>query len=91
MQNLNEEITRASSRGQVVIPRDIRERLDIKEGSLLYVASKNGLIVMKKLNSKMSKEDLKTFKGIEEAWGDMANGRYKVYSKSSFSKELAKW
>lgn len=85
------EITKTSSKGQVVIPTKIRRKLGIKRGSLFVVTSKNGMIVMKKLNAKISEADLKTLKGIEEAWWNIEKGRFKVYSKDQFSKELAKW
>jgi AbrB family looped-hinge helix DNA binding protein len=85
------EITRASSKGQVVIPEDIRKKLKIQKGSIFAVTSKNEMIVMKKLESKISKADLKTLKIVEEAWKDMENGRYKVLSPDKFSKELARW
>lgn len=91
METLTQEITRASSKGQIVIPTKIRKKLSIKKGSLFYVTSKNGLIIMKRLAAGISNADLKTLKNVEEAWRDLENGKYKIYSKDSFSKELAKW
>ena len=85
------EFTRASSKGQVVIPRRIRKRLDIKEGSLFAVAAEKDLIILKKVNSKMSDEDLKTMKRVEEAWKDIEEGRYGVMSKEAFFEELKGW
>jgi AbrB family looped-hinge helix DNA binding protein len=83
--------TKASSKGQVVIPRGIRKRLDIKEGSLLAVAAERDLIILKKVDSKMSNEDLKTMKRVEEAWKDIEQGRYGIMSKEAFFKELKDW
>jgi AbrB family looped-hinge helix DNA binding protein len=85
------EITKASSKGQIVIPEDIRKRLKISKGSVFAVTSKKEMIVMRKLDTKLSKADLKTLKGLEEAWKDIKNGKYKVLSPDEFSKELAKW
>lgn len=85
------EITRASSKGQVVIPEYIRKKLKIQKGSVFAVTSKNEMIVLKKLESKISKANLKTIKMVEEAWKDIENGKYKVLSPNKFSKELAKW
>ena len=82
---------KASSKGQVVIPRAIREKLDIKEGSFLAVAAEKDLIILKKVNSKISDEDLKTMKRVEEAWKDIEEGRYGVMSKRAFFKELKDW
>jgi AbrB family looped-hinge helix DNA binding protein len=93
MQKDNEtiELTKASSKGQIVIPASIRKRLEIKEGSMFGVAAIKDMIVLKKLDIRMKPEDLKTLKLIEEAWKDMETGRYKTYSKKAFFEELKKW
>jgi len=85
------EVTKASSKGQVVIPTGIRKKLGIKKGSLFIVSSSDSMIVMRKMAAGMSKEDLRTLKKIGEAWKNIEQRRYKVYSKDAFSKELAKW
>ena len=46
------------------------------------------MIVLKKLESRISKADLKTLKMVEDAWKDMENGRYKALNPNEFSKEL---
>lgn len=85
------ELTKASSKGQIVIPRDIRRKLRIKEGSVFAISAKKNILVLKKLETGMKPEDLKTLKLIEEAWEDIEKGRYKVYSKEAFFKEFKKW
>ena len=85
------ELTKVSSKGQIVIPTDIRRRLGIKKGSVFAVIAKKDMVVFKKLNTKMKPEDLRTLKLIQEAWDDIEKGRYKVYSKEAFFKELKKW
>ena len=85
------EFTKASSKGQVVIPRGIRKKLDIKEGSILAVVAERDLVILKKVDSKMSNEDLKTMKRVEEAWKDIEEGRYGISSKEAFFKELKDW
>jgi AbrB family looped-hinge helix DNA binding protein len=85
------ELTKASSKGQIVIPTDIRKKLKIKEGSLFAITTKKNMVVLKKIDTKMKAEDLKTLKLIEEAWEDIEKGRYKVASTDNFFKELAKW
>jgi hypothetical protein len=47
--------------------------------------------VLRKLETGMKPEDLKTLKLLEEAWEDIEKGRYKVYSKNAFFKEFKKW
>ena len=85
------ELAKVSSKGQIVIPTDIRKKLGVKKGSILAVTAKKDMIVLKKLDTKMKPEDLRTLKLLEEAWEDIEKGRYKVYSKEAFFKELKKW
>ena len=84
-------LTKASSKGQIVIPTDIRKKLKIKEGSVFAISAKKNILVLKKLETGMKPEDLRTLKLLEEAWEDIEKGRYKVYSKEAFFKEFKKW
>ena len=43
------EITSMSSRGQVVIPLDIREQLGLKEGEKFVVVGENDTVILKKI------------------------------------------
>jgi len=85
------QFTRASSKGQVVIPTKIRKKLAIREGSVLVVAADNGMIILKKVDRGLTAEDLKSLKLVEEAWKDIEEGRYGVLSKEAFFKELKEW
>ncbi|MBI3022596.1 MAG: AbrB/MazE/SpoVT family DNA-binding domain-containing protein [Thaumarchaeota archaeon] len=85
------EFTKASSKGQIVIPTKIRKKFDIREGSVLAVAVEKDMIVMKKVESGLSADDLKTLRLVEEAWKDIERGRYTVRSKEAFFKELKEW
>ena len=85
------EFTKASSKGQIVIPTRIRKKLDIREGSVLAIATKNDMIVLRKMQSDLSAEDLKSLRLVEEAWKDIEEGRYNVRSKEAFFKELKEW
>ena len=75
--------TRTSSKGQVVIPTVLRRSLGIKEGTVFCVTARKGLIVFKKVDSKLSEQDLKSLRLIEEAWKDIEQGRYRVKSRQS--------
>jgi len=44
------EITKISSKGQVVIPLRIRNSLDINEGSVLAVDTANDMVILKKID-----------------------------------------
>jgi AbrB family looped-hinge helix DNA binding protein len=85
------ELTRVSSKGQIVIPNNIRKKFGIRKGSILAISAKNHMIAMKKLDTEMTDEDLKTLKLIEEAWNDIEKGRYKSATPDKFFKELEKW
>ena len=51
------EITKMSSKGQVVIPQDVRERVEADEGTIFIVTSEKDMIILKKME-KPSKEVL---------------------------------
>ena len=85
------QFTKASSKGQVVIPTRIRKRLDIKEGSIFAVAADRDVIILKKVDSDLSAADLKSMRLVEEAWKDVEEGSYGVLSKEAFFKELKQW
>jgi len=44
------DITKITSRGQVVIPQDIREKEGLKEGEKLLVFSVSGTVMLKKVS-----------------------------------------
>jgi AbrB family looped-hinge helix DNA binding protein len=88
---IDTEYIKTSSKGQIVIPSNIRRKLKIGNGSLLAVTTQDDLIVLKKVSSKISPADMKTLKLIEEAWKDLDKGNYKVRSKEDFFKEYREW
>ena len=53
------EITKLSSKGQIVIPTKIRESLQLEEGSRLLVDRFHNLIILKKTNISDLKEEFK--------------------------------
>ncbi len=60
------EITKVSSKGQVVIPSKIRERLGITEGSTIALEVVNNMAVIKKIEE-IDFELVKQFKDSLEA------------------------
>ena len=64
------EITKISSKGQVVIPSKIRIELGIEEGSVLGVEQMNDMVILKKI-------DLDIEKQIREGLEDLKKGRIK--------------
>ena len=85
------EITKVSSKGQIVLPKNIRKELNIKKGSLFALTTKGKLIMLKKIEKPILKEDLITLKNVEKAWREIESGKFRKASKKDFLKELTKW
>ncbi|MBI2151242.1 AbrB/MazE/SpoVT family DNA-binding domain-containing protein [Candidatus Woesearchaeota archaeon] len=56
------ETVRMSSKGQVVIPQDVREELQVEEGTVFAIVGNRDTIILKKILTP-SKEEL--IKGLE--------------------------
>jgi AbrB family looped-hinge helix DNA binding protein len=86
------ELTRLSSKGQIVIPKDIRVKMKIKEGSVFAVVStKKGMLVMKKIEDPILKEDLLLLNEVEDAWKEIEEGKYIKTNKKEFLEEMKEW
>jgi AbrB family looped-hinge helix DNA binding protein len=64
------EITKISSKGQVVIPSKIRLELGIEEGSVLGVEKMKDMIILKKI-------DVDLVRQFKEGLEDLKSGRVK--------------
>ena len=83
--------TTMSSKGQVVIPREMRK--DMKEGDKIVIIRNGKQIIMKK-SSDMEKnleEDLEFARRTEEAWKRYEKGEFISLPKDKFLEELKKW
>ncbi|MHB8545711.1 MAG: hypothetical protein ACYDAJ_02985 [Nitrosotalea sp.] len=49
------------------------------------------MIVLKKINQKLSQDDVKTLKFIHEAWQEIESGKGGKAKTSKFFAEFAKW
>ena len=63
------EITKISSKGQVVIPQKIRNELNIVAGSVLAIGKIKGMVVLKKI------EETPLLKQFENSLEDLKFGR----------------
>jgi AbrB family looped-hinge helix DNA binding protein len=84
-------LTKMSSKGQVVIPSEMRG--GIKEGEKLIIIQNKDQLIMKKA-SKLDKnlaEDLEFAKRTEEAFKRYEQGKFKSIDSKDFLKELNKW
>lgn len=89
MVNLN--ITKISSKGQIVIPIEMRENL--KEGDELLIIKDEDRIILRKtehLTEKM-REDLEFAKRTEEAFKRHEKGEFISMDFDDFLKEIKKW
>lgn len=84
-------ITKISSKGQIVIPSEMRD--DLKEGEEFIIVKDEDRFILKKVEKITDKmrEDLEFAKRTEGAWKEIENGRCTSYSKEEFLKELKKW
>ena len=80
-----------SSKGQIVIPQDMRK--DIKEGERLVIIQSGDHIILKKLDKfdKQLEEDLEFARRTEEAWKRYENGKFKRMDFDDFLKEIEAW
>ncbi|OIO43468.1 hypothetical protein AUJ62_00160 [Candidatus Pacearchaeota archaeon CG1_02_32_21] len=85
------ELTKISSKGQIVIPQGIREKLGLDEGETLVVSVKDGLIVLKKIEGSLTEEDLNTLIEIKDAWQEIESGKCKKMKSDEFLREISKW
>ena len=84
-------ITKISSKGQVVIPAEMRKNLH--EGDKLLIIQNNDQLIMKKASKldKNLKEDMEFAKRTEEAWKSYNKGEFKSMDSKDFLKALEKW
>lgn len=81
-------VTRVSSKGQIVIPSEMRE--DIKEGDELIIIRDENRIILKKAEdlTEQMKEDLEFARRTEEAYKRIEAGEYKKMNVEDFLEEL---
>ena len=83
--------TKLSSKGQVVIPLEMRK--DIKEGEKLVIIKHGKQIILKKASEmdKNLEEDLEFARRTEESMKRFEKGEFKEMEFDDFIKEIKKW
>ena len=64
------ELTKISSKGQIVIPQKIRNQLKINEGSIMAIDTANEMVILKKI-------DVDLVKQFKNSLSDLKAGRIK--------------
>ena len=84
-------MTKMSSRGQVVIPLDMRK--DLEEGERLVIMKNDNQIILKKASdfSENIKEDLEFARRTEEAFRRVENGEFVKVDSENLFEEMDKW
>ena len=59
------DITKISSKGQIVIPQKIRKELGINEGSVVAIEKMKDMIVMKKIDSDLAGQFKKSLEDVK--------------------------
>ena len=84
-------ITKMSSKGQIVIPSEMRE--DIASGEKLFIIKNDKQLILKKTSDldKSLREDIEFAKRTEEAWKSYEKGEFKSIDSKKFLEKLQKW
>ena len=84
-------ITKMSSKGQVVIPLEMRKK--IKEGEKLLIIEGDGKLIIKKATDmdEQLKEDLEFAKRTEEAYKRIEAGEFISVDSENLFEEIDKW
>jgi len=82
------QITKLSTKGQVVIPESIRRNL--KEGTSFIVTKKNDLIILKTLKG-LNAREIKEMEELDRIWKEIDEGKGVTLSKEKFLKEMQMW
>ena len=82
------EITKLSTKGQIVIPEKIRKGL--KSGTAFVVSKQNDLIVLKEI-SDLTKREIEEIKELDKIWRDIDAGKGKTTNIEEFLNDMKKW
>lgn len=82
------EITKLSTKGQIVIPEKIRT--DLSEGTPFIVTRQNDLIILKRVEGLTQKEQ-EEMKELNEIWKEIDKGECQAYEENEFFDMLKQW
>ena len=82
------QITKLSTKGQIVIPEKIRE--DIEAGTAFTIVKKGDLIILKAING-FTDEELEEMKEIDGMWKEIDEGKCESYDVEEFFEKMKQW
>ncbi len=82
------EITKLSTKGQIVIPENLRKGL--QTGTPFIVSKQEGLIVLKEVKD-LTKQEMKEMKELDKIWKDIESGKCESYTEEKFFKKMKEW
>ena len=84
-------VTKMSSKGQVVIPAELRSEFGV--GEKLVIIKNDHRLIIKKVSDmeKNLEEDLEFARRTEKAWKRYDKGEFKSMDSKEFLKDLEKW
>ena len=82
------EVTKLSTKGQIVIPEKLRK--NYKSGSTFVVSKVNEMLVLKPVSglTEKEKEEIKELKSI---WKEIDEGKASKYTEKEFFEEMQQW
>ena len=84
-------ITKISSKGQIVIPTELRTDIEVGEKLLVIKGDKHFIIKRAKDLDTNLRDDLEFAKRTEEAWKRYEKGEFKEMEFDDFIEEMKKW
>jgi len=82
------EITKLSTKGQVVIPESARKNLEV--GTAFTVVKKGDLIILKEIRG-LKEEEIKEMEELNKIWKEIDEGKGITKSKEEFFREMESW
>tara|TARA_Y100000310_G_scaffold53437_1_gene49049 strand:+ start:317 stop:568 length:252 start_codon:yes stop_codon:yes gene_type:complete len=82
------EITKLSTKGQIVIPERLRENMEV--GEAFVVVKKGDLLVLRKIEG-LNKEEIKELEELQKIWKEIDEGKCKTLTSKEFLKEMESW
>jgi AbrB family looped-hinge helix DNA binding protein len=86
------ELTRISSKGQVVTPSRVRQKLDIETGSVFAILTPEGATwLFSRRSTTNPSKPICEFSEKERAWREIEHGQARRASRKRFLEELETW